>query len=502
MRLRATALSSISHRGRAGASAPAIWTPAALGASLSLWYDASDAATITLNGSTVSQWRDKSGNDRHVSQTTAGVQPAYLANDLNGKAGIDFYLNKGLFSTSNPVVSFVITVIKARNATWDGYHTMLDARTSGPSRIGGLRASGNTGFWLDVYPSMTWDDGVQRTPALSGYNTITSPRIVGFTAASGRGNPMQEVTIGNFSAGTQGGSGVQYEIIATSTAPSTEDRQKLEGYLAWKWGLQANLPIDHPYRWDGTLFGYSRLWTPTNIATALWLDAADAATVTLNGSTVSQWRDKSGNARHVAQATAVKQPTYTLAAQNGLNVLSFDGNSRSLFASSGVIDIPQPFSRFVAGQFLVKANQSILIDSETTNTQCVFYNGETGTSWVVANGVAPTFTSYAYGTRDFLNHQHFHSINGANSYWGIDGSSPTGPVNGGPGGQAGIRVGHVRTELSPSYSFNGRVFELVLVSGVISTSDRQKLEGYLAWKWGTQSTLPADHPYRNGAPTV
>ena len=26
------------------------------------------------------------------------------------------------------------------------------------------------------------------------------------------------------------------------------DRQQLEGYLAWKWGLEANLPVDHPYK--------------------------------------------------------------------------------------------------------------------------------------------------------------------------------------------------------------------------------------------------------------
>ena len=253
---------------------------------------------------------------------------------------------------------------------------------------------------------------------------------------------------------------------------------------------------------NGATFG-QQAWTPAQLSgLALWLDAADAATITLNGSTVSQWRDKSGSGRNVSQDTAVKQPTYTLAAQNGLNVLSFDGANRSLFASSSVINIPQPFSRFVAGQFLVKNNQSVLIDSDTTNTQCLFYNGETGTSWVVANGIAPDFTSYTYGTRDFLNHQHFHSINGASSYWGLDGSSPTGPVNGGLGGQAGIRIGHVRTELSPNYAFNGRVFEIVLASGVISTTDRQKLEGYLAWKWGLTGNLPSNHPFKNNPPTI
>jgi hypothetical protein len=26
------------------------------------------------------------------------------------------------------------------------------------------------------------------------------------------------------------------------------DLEKAEGYLAWKWGLEGNLPISHPYK--------------------------------------------------------------------------------------------------------------------------------------------------------------------------------------------------------------------------------------------------------------
>jgi hypothetical protein len=38
------------------------------------------------------------------------------------------------------------------------------------------------------------------------------------------------------------------EVITYPTALTTLDRQKVEGYLAWKWGLQANLPVGHPYK--------------------------------------------------------------------------------------------------------------------------------------------------------------------------------------------------------------------------------------------------------------
>lgn len=42
---------------------------------------------------------------------------------------------------------------------------------------------------------------------------------------------------------------------------------------------------------------------------ALWLDAADNSTLTMNSSTVEEIRDKSGNARNFAQSTAANQPT-------------------------------------------------------------------------------------------------------------------------------------------------------------------------------------------------
>ena len=41
------------------------------------------------------------------------------------------------------------------------------------------------------------------------------------------------------------------------------------------------------------------LWTPSQITTALWLDASDEATITDNLGSVSEWRDKSGNSNHV-----------------------------------------------------------------------------------------------------------------------------------------------------------------------------------------------------------
>lgn len=52
---------------------------------LAAWHDASDASTITLNGSNVSAWADKSGNGMTISQSSASEQPAYVTGSRNGK---------------------------------------------------------------------------------------------------------------------------------------------------------------------------------------------------------------------------------------------------------------------------------------------------------------------------------------------------------------------------------------------------------------------------------
>jgi hypothetical protein len=42
--------------------------------------------------------------------------------------------------------------------------------------------------------------------------------------------------------------------------------------------------------------------------------------------------------------------------------------------------------------------------------------------------------------------------------------------------------------------------EMVTYNQDLGTTSRQQVEGYLAWKWGFQSSLPANHPYKNQAP--
>jgi len=57
---------------------------------LGLWLDASNDASLTLNGNGVSEWRDLSGNGRHFSQATAASQPNGTSRQYNGLRVLDF----------------------------------------------------------------------------------------------------------------------------------------------------------------------------------------------------------------------------------------------------------------------------------------------------------------------------------------------------------------------------------------------------------------------------
>ena len=222
------------------------WSPAEI--TTSVWLDAADASTINGDANGVSQWDDKSGNNHHAVQTNNSYKPTYALSDLDGKDGIDFYLNKSLRkATGTQTVGYVIAILKAENATWNNWHTIFGHRAN--SRFGGIMQSGNTGFHNGVYPGSVWVDGTSKTVSTSGFSTIDSPHIWSYTPS---GNTVKSLTngysMGNYDNGNGGGSATHYEVVVLPTIPTDQERQILEGYLAHKWDLAANLPDGHPYK--------------------------------------------------------------------------------------------------------------------------------------------------------------------------------------------------------------------------------------------------------------
>jgi hypothetical protein len=53
---------------------------------------------------------------------------------------------------------------------------------------------------------------------------------------------------------------------------------------------------------------------------------------------------------------------------------------------------------------------------------------------------------------------------------------------------------------SGDYSHRGLISEIIITPSTISSADRERVEGYLAHKWGLTADLPSGHPYKTSPP--
>ena len=75
--------------------------------------------------------------------------------------------------------------------------------------------------------------------------------MFGATSLSGSyisGNPFNTIGSSGWNGYAEGYIGKMREILAFSGDMSATNRQIMEGYLAWKWGLHSSLPTSHPYK--------------------------------------------------------------------------------------------------------------------------------------------------------------------------------------------------------------------------------------------------------------
>lgn len=226
------------------------WNPKTYGG-LELWLDSNDSETITLNGGTVSQWDDKSGNDYHVSKGTASNQPTLTSNVLNGRDVLRFdggdwlenlvatpvggSTNRTIFIVFNytgssidyPLVLGPVST-NTPNGTVFGVGQEISVRVAGGFRIFNDSVSSSHSIVSVVLDGTTtsdlsaWKNGISLGVSSTINQTINtgSKFYVGASAS-----------VGNWLDGDIA------EIIVYSSALSTAQRQQVESYLSNKWGI-------------------------------------------------------------------------------------------------------------------------------------------------------------------------------------------------------------------------------------------------------------------------
>jgi hypothetical protein len=443
------------------------------------WWDASDAASITQSGGLVSQWNDKSGQGNHA--TASGTrQPAFVSNALNGKSviafdGADDLMEAAISSAYTAATVFAVLrpdaagggslgrvlVRGSSSLFYDGATSSLRYNPPFPGATGnGGQRTANSSATLGAWHllSIAWTGGLDVATAIT-------PRLAGAVSSAGltgTGDSVSAAGIGTMQIGNRavadggdrGWNGRIAELIFFNAAISAADRARVEAYLAAKWGI-----------------------------------SGVHAQATATSDPVGHWRDKSGNGRHFTQSVGSSRASRA-AAVNGRPVVGFNGTSSQLTLSN------------VTNANLADASGAasfVVFRPDSDSTYSVFNNSgaathrdrfSDGLSYpanfrgsrleAIINGAMPTTALTVLGhSINASANTHVVLLNGAavhSAAQNFDGSGALWR------GQAGVTY---RIGSGPNADFmSGVVCEVMQYGTVLNTSARQRIEQYLAAKWG------------------
>lgn len=218
------------------------------------WYDVSDSSTVTLSSGKVSSLLDKSGNSRHATQSTAGQQPVYTANAVNGKPTLDFTsANSTVLNIANAVTHsagtvHIFGVVKAKTMAINnnsGFYGSVGQTNAlaycFPGAVSANRQtllhSGVSWFTASSVASFNTTNFYQLNTSWDGANVIyrQSRTADGTTVYGGR--PANSSNALGAQESTSYSNIYLSELIVYSSPLSASDRDLVENYLFNKWGV-------------------------------------------------------------------------------------------------------------------------------------------------------------------------------------------------------------------------------------------------------------------------
>lgn len=513
---------------------PSLFIPPLIAEGCVLWLDGADPAGTGVkpaNGATISPWVDKATGKNGTASGTS----TYITGGGVNFTGSSYFINQN-FAHNLSQRSIFIVMEERRRIIVAGIFSILPNSTS-VTAFPGNDYSNPSGLSVETGSGMNFNGNVMNGGSYSsalGNPTLLVKAIyndnMNVRAGSGflNGTNATNITAGytaetgvgyTVSGRWQGGSvspglnldGIIYEILYFNKALSAGERTQVEGYLAWKWSLNTSLPSTHLYKsLNPSDLVSTNNFLPTLISGCqLWLDAADKTSMTLSGSNVTAWTDKSplatpftlsnGSGGSTIRTTYAGLPVVQVSNSCFFNAsYSYPLATRSIFFVMaetvhsdwrGLLS----FANTVGQSDYNTQNGYTITSTNTVGANVQFSqnggNGGFAFNYNANNGVKDVpFQLYEDVTS---NTAVTLFVTGSNIYSSNTSVAPltsTGLTVGGRGGipNTGALV----------------IAEVLIYNKALSTTERQQVESYLAWKWGLQASLPSDHTYKSAPPSV
>lgn len=245
-----------------------------------------------------------------------------------------------------------------------------------------------------------------------------------------------------------------------------------------------------------------RLWTPAQFPASFlsaWYDFSAIETLTLDGSTkVSQVNDLSGNGNFAAQATAGLRPTF--------------------FPTGKVNVTPRMYATVVGGSIAMILNSSLAYSAGSGISIAIAANNVGLANCALCGGTtgALEFAIGTGGTDVRLLRRGVVELAASSNVTAAGGMCVLGcdtQTNVSAVWLNGVRTGNTNdpgftnpiTNIfdSAGDTFSGGIGEMLFLNGgVLTTLQRNLVDGYLAWKWGCVQKLTATHPFLTRPPLI
>lgn len=237
-------------------AAPGDNYPGNVSSNIALWFKANEGTSTTVSGATVSSWQDQSGNGRDL---TSNFTPAFNPNSINFGSAVEYLgRDRHVLSPVNVAVQNSTMYIVGRTGgsvfadAWTT-NTRSDSllndvvlyRTSAGNAVGYFDDPGSTTYLTPL----TWATGevslfrVELSDAVNYDATFTKLGGASSTMTSvnpNQNNPFNGYSVlGNFESDNFAapfGDISETIVYSTASQPSI-DKQKIESYLALKYGI-------------------------------------------------------------------------------------------------------------------------------------------------------------------------------------------------------------------------------------------------------------------------